>query len=108
MQMMNLQDMEENAEQAEGLLSLLANRHRLMVVCHLTEREMTVSQLLAASIISQSALSQHLAKLREAELVQTRREGQLIYYSLASDQARKLIETLCSFYESKPRITSSK
>lgn len=99
MQMMNIQDMEENAAQAESLLSLLANRHRLMVVCHLTEGEMTVSQLLAASTLSQSALSQHLAKLREAELVQTRREGQLIYYSLASDQARKLIETLCSFYE---------
>ena len=99
MQMMNIQDMEENAAQAESLLSLLANRHRLMVVCHLTEGEMTVSQLLAASTLSQSALSQHLAKLREAELVQTRREGQLIYYSLASDQARKLIDTLCSFYE---------
>jgi len=99
MQAMNLLDMEANAAQAESLLSLLANRHRLMVVCHLTEGEMTVSQLLAVSTLSQSALSQHLAKLREAEMVQTRREGQLIYYSLASEQARKLIETLCSFYD---------
>ncbi len=99
MQMMNIKDMEENAVQAESLLSLLANRHRLMVVCHLTDGEMTVSQLLAVSTLSQSALSQHLAKLREAQLVQTRREGQLIYYNLASAQVRKLIETLCSFYE---------
>ena len=99
MQATNLLDMESNAAQAESLLSLLANRHRLMVVCHLTEGEMTVSQLLAVSTLSQSALSQHLAKLREAELVKTRREGQLIYYSLASEQARKLIETLCSFYD---------
>jgi DNA-binding transcriptional ArsR family regulator len=99
MQATNLLDMEANAAQAESLLSLLANRHRLMVVCHLTEGEMTVSQMLAVSTLSQSALSQHLAKLREAEMVKTRREGQLIYYSLASEQARKLIETLCSFYD---------
>lgn len=99
MQNLNIKDMEANAAQAESLLSLLANRHRLMMVCHLTDGEMTVGQLQAASTLSQSAVSQHLAKLRDAELVKTRREGQSIYYSLASNQARKLIETLCSFYE---------
>ena len=98
MQKLQLQDMEANAAQAETLLSLLANRHRLLVLCDLVEEEKTVGQLLAASPLSQSALSQHLAKLRDAEIVTTRRDGQKIYYCLASDQARKLIEALCALY----------
>ena len=101
MQILNIKDMEASAAQAESLLSLLANRHRLMVLCHLVEGEKTVSQLLTVSTLSQSALSQHLAKLREAELVSTRRDGQQINYSLASAEARKLIETLCELYQPK-------
>ena len=98
MQNIQLIDMEANAVQAEMLLSLLANRHRLLVLCDLLEEEKTVGQLLTASPLSQSALSQHLAKLRDADIVTTRRDGQKIYYCLASEQARKLIETLCSLY----------
>ncbi|MEM8751001.1 MAG: metalloregulator ArsR/SmtB family transcription factor [Pseudomonadota bacterium] len=93
-----LPEMKSNAANAEKLLSLLANRHRLLVLCHLIEKERTVTQLLDDIAISQSALSQHLAKLREAKLVATEREGQSIRYRIASQEARKLIETLCDLY----------
>ncbi len=95
----DLQTMHDNAERAEELLTLMANRHRLMVLCKLVEGEQTVGGLQQDSGLGQSALSQHLAKLREAELVSTRRDGQKIYYQLASEQARKLIETLCELYK---------
>ena len=91
--------MEAGAAQAEALLSLLANRHRLMVMCHLIDGEKTVSELIQRGNLSQSALSQHLSKLRDANLVTTRREGQKIHYSIASREAQTLIETLCDLYK---------
>ncbi|NKB51851.1 MAG: metalloregulator ArsR/SmtB family transcription factor [Rhizobiaceae bacterium] len=91
--------MQAGAAQAEALLSLLANRHRLMVMCHLIDGEKTVTELLARGQLGQSALSQHLGKLRDAHLVATRREGQKIHYSIASKQAQILIETLCDLYK---------
>lgn len=90
--------MKTSAAEVEALLSLLANRHRLMVLCQLIDGEKNVGQLLAPSTLSQSALSQHLAKLRDANLVTTRRNGQTIHYSIASAAAQTLIETLCELY----------
>jgi len=98
METLDLSTMKNNAAKAEQLLSLMANRHRLMALCNLIDGEKTAGQLLEKSSLGQSALSQHMAKLREAELVSTRREGQMIYYKLASKEARKMIETLCEFY----------
>ena len=95
----NLAAMEMGAARAEALLSLLANRHRLMVMCYLIDGEKTVTELLARGNLSQSALSQHLGKLREAHLVATRREGQKIHYSIASREAQTLIEVLCDMYK---------
>jgi DNA-binding transcriptional ArsR family regulator len=95
----DLQALETRALEAEALLSLMANRHRLLVMCNLIDGELTVSQLLECSSLSQSALSQHLGKLREAGLVATRRNGQKIYYRLASEPARTLIQTLCDLYK---------
>ena len=80
-------------------MSLLANRHRLMVMCYLIDGEKTVSELIERGNLSQSALSQHLGKLRDANLVATRREGQKIHYSIASSEAQTLIETLCDLYK---------
>ena len=91
--------MEMGAARAEGLLPLLANRHRLMVMCYLIDGEKTVTELLSRNNLSQSALSQHLSKLREANLVTTRREGQKIHYSIASSEAQALIELLCDLYK---------
>lgn len=96
---LDLTAMEAGAAEAEQLLSLLANRHRLMVMCHLINQDRTVSELLELGNLSQSALSQHLSKLREARLVSTRRDGQKIHYSIASREAQALIETLCGMYK---------
>lgn len=86
--------LEERAEEVAALLAAMANAKRLLVLCHLVEGERSVGELAAIAGISQSALSQHLAKMRLQRLVATRRDGQTIYYSLASTEVRVLIETL--------------
>ncbi len=88
------QEMAQHAELAAGFLKLMANPHRLMILCHLLDTELSVSELNGHLPLSQSALSQHLAVLRNAGLVATRREQQAIYYSLASTEVRALMATL--------------
>lgn len=88
----------DSAAQAARLLRAISNGNRLMLLCLLFEGEKTVGELNASLPLSQSALSQHLAVLREEGLVSTRRDGQSIYYGLASPEARRVIETLHSVY----------
>ena len=95
---MNLSDFSQQAEQAEGFLKLLANAHRLMLLCQLLEGERSVTALHQSVGLSQSAASQHLAKLREGGLVRTRRDGLTIYYALERDDVRQIIELLHQFY----------
>jgi ArsR family transcriptional regulator, virulence genes transcriptional regulator len=95
---MNIETLLPNAEKAEVFLKALANRHRLMVLCQLHEGECSVGALVDAVGISQSALSQHLAKLREDGLVVTRRHAQTIYYSLADDRASRVIAVLYDLF----------
>jgi ArsR family transcriptional regulator, virulence genes transcriptional regulator len=90
--------LEERAFEASQLLSAMANANRLMVLCKLVEGEMNVTALSCSIGLSQSALSQHLAKLRERGLVATRRDAQTIYYSLASDDVRAVLLTLHKLY----------
>ena len=96
----DLREMRHHASQAAQLLKALANENRLMVLCALAEGEQAVGQINERVDLSQSALSQHLAILRREGIVQTRRESQTIYYSLASTAAAGLIhylyETFCS------------
>ena len=89
---------EKNADKATRLLKSLASKPRLMVLCQLVDGEHTAGELWENSDLSQSALSQHLAKLREEDLVQTRKESQTVYYRLKSDHAAKIIKTLHSIY----------
>ena len=78
--------LKRNAGEAAEFLSVLANEKRLIILCELlAAREMAVGELVEAVGISQSALSQHLAKLRADGLVETRRESQTIYYRLSRD-----------------------
>ena len=86
--------LEKNATRACGLLGAMANPSRLLILCQLAEAEKSVGELQPLIGLSQSALSQHLAVLREKRLVRTRRAGQQIYYSLASREATALIGTL--------------
>lgn len=87
-----------HAEAASKLLRAIANEKRLMILCSLADGELSVGALNERIDLSQSALSQHLAKLREDGLVETRRESQTIYYSLACDHTRQIIELLHRMY----------
>ncbi len=95
----DLEMLREKAEEAARLLRLLANEKRLLVLCHLVgEGEMNVGDLAVTVGLSQSALSQHLAKLRQDGLVATRREAQTIYYRVADPKASTLLEVLRDLY----------
>jgi len=95
---LDLEAMKRNASDAVSLLKGLANESRLMILCVLSEGEMSVGQLNQRINLSQSALSQHLAVLREQDLVQTRRESQTIYYRLSDTAALDIIGLLHDVY----------
>ena len=96
--MMNIEEMTERASEAEDFLKQIANANRLMILCQLSEQELSVGELNALIPLSQSALSQHLAKLREANFVATRKESQTVYYSLADPKVSKLIKVLYDMF----------
>ena len=86
------------ADEASGLLKALANRHRLLIVCQLSEKERSVGELAALLNLRDSTVSQHLALLRRDGLVAARRDGQTIWYSIGSAPARELVRTLYQVY----------
>jgi ArsR family transcriptional regulator, virulence genes transcriptional regulator len=90
--------MQAKACEAAGFLKVIANDRRLMVLCELLKGERSVGELEAVVGLSQSALSQHLAKLREANLVTTRRESQTIYYRIADPGVSKIVGALYELY----------
>ena len=94
----DLTAMRERAEEASRLLKALGNPQRLRVLCLLVSSELSVGQINERVALSQSALSQHLAVLREEGLVHTRREAQTIFYSLAKGPAQTLIIALHGIY----------
>lgn len=96
--MMNLEQMAEHADEAIQLLKALSNRNRLMVLCILSEGELSVGELLESVPLSQSALSQHLAVLRRDGLVTTRRESQTVHYSLDDENAARVVSLLHEMY----------
>ena len=95
---MPLEKMRATARNAEGLLKQLANEHRLLVLCQLADGERSVGELASTTSLAQSALSQHLARLRLHGLVETRRERQSIYYSLKGDTTKRIIGLLYDLY----------
>lgn len=93
------QFLQEGAAQAAALLRAVGNEHRLLVLCLLIEHgEMSVGALLERVELSQSALSQHLARMREEGLVSFRREAQTLYYRIDNPAVAKLIATLKSIF----------
>lgn len=90
--------MRPHAESAAALLRALANEQRLLILCHLSEGERSVGELNDRLPLSQSALSQHLAVLREGGIVATRREGQSVFYSLVDGPAARVVGTLHDIY----------
>lgn len=91
-------DMMEKAEAASGFLKALSHEGRLMILCHLSTGEKTVTELENLLSSRQAAVSQQLARLRLEGLVACRREGKAIYYSLADDRARRTIELVYDMF----------
>nr|WP_225205975.1 metalloregulator ArsR/SmtB family transcription factor [Novosphingobium huizhouense] len=89
---------EAAATEAAGLLKLLGNEKRLLVLCQLVDGERSVGALQERVALSQSALSQHLALLREQGVVATRREGQTIHYRIADPSALRVMQTLAELF----------
>ena len=98
----DLEQFEAQAGEVAATLKALASRPRLMVLCKLVEDgEMRVGELAEAVGLSQSALSQHLAKMREEGLIGFRREGQSLFYFVADRRCEALLMTLHHLYCSK-------
>lgn len=94
-----MEQMMTHSGPASDLLKLISNQKRLLILCLLHDGEMSVSELNGTlTQLSQSALSQHLAQLREANLVKIRREAQTIYYSLTDSKAVQVINLLHELY----------
>ncbi|MFA5899760.1 MAG: metalloregulator ArsR/SmtB family transcription factor [Hyphomicrobium sp.] len=91
---MHIRSIRSDSARAAAFLKAVANANRLMILCELKDGERSVSALEEVVPLAQSALSQHLAKLRAEDLVKTRREAQTIFYSLADDRIARLIDTL--------------
>ena len=95
---MDVRDVEQNIEVAVNLLKALSNERRLLIICALYKGEKSVGELEQIVSLSQSALSQHLARLRRDGLVNTRRDAQTIYYSMNSQATKAILHTLYDIY----------
>jgi DNA-binding transcriptional ArsR family regulator len=95
---LDLTRFETSAAEAAKLLRALANERRLMILCQLADGERAVGELLPLVGLSQSALSQHLAVLREEGVVATRRDGQTIWYRINDPAAVKVVATLAEIF----------
>ncbi len=93
-----MEQLEKHSQAAADLLKKMSNPHRLMILCTLASGELSVTALNQKVPLSQSALSQHLASLRKAKLVQTRKDGQTVYYQLQGDSATRVIAVLQQIY----------
>lgn len=104
--------LQDKAQEVSAILKQLSNKYRLMILCALNERELSVNELNAQIPLSQSALSQHLGKLRESNLVSTRRESQTIFYRVEDMKIKALLmalyENYCKFSEEPTGKTVAK
>jgi DNA-binding transcriptional ArsR family regulator len=99
---MSTDELQAHAREASQLLKAMSNNHRLLILCQLLDEECSVGELVRRIGLSQSALSQHLARLRRDSLVRTRRDAQTIYYTLSSPEIRAIIGTLHQIYCERP------
>lgn len=100
--------MRDSAQKSSNLLAAMSNEKRLMILCQLLEQERSVGELAELLEARPSTISQHLALLRKDGLVESRRDAQTLFYSLAGDEARSVLETLYSLYcAPRPRKRAS-
>jgi DNA-binding transcriptional ArsR family regulator len=100
----DVQDLAASAQAAARLLKLLASEQRLLILCRLIDGEASVGELSGHVGLGQSAMSQHLAKMRAEGLVATRREAQTIFYRLDDPAAVRVLETLCDVFKGKAAV----
>ena len=93
-----IEQLEASASDAAALLKALSNESRLLILCNLISGEKCVGELNDRIPLSQSALSQHLARLRKDNMVEIRKEAQTVYYSIASPEAEAVISVLYNLY----------
>lgn len=93
-----IKDLLKKSAEASELLKLLSNSVRLLILCLLIEKEMNVTELQKILKISQSALSQHLSKLRAQKIIKARRKAQNIYYFVADIKAKEILKCLHKIY----------
>jgi len=98
-----LEALEASAAAATRLLKMLASEQRLILLCRLSQGEASVGELAQHVGLTQTAASQHLAKLRAQGLVATRRDAQTIYYRLTDEAATRVIDLLCDIYRAPGR-----
>lgn len=98
-----LAELEASAAPAARLMRLFANEQRLMLMCRLIEGDCAVGDLAGYVGLSQSACSQHLARLREAGVIAPRRDAQTIYYGITDPAAARVIALLCDIYRDNPK-----
>ena len=97
-----LAGLEARAAPAARLMRLFANEQRLMLMCRLSDGDCAVGDLAAFAGLSQSACSQHLARLREEGVIAPRREAQTVYYGIVDPAAARVIDLLCAIFGDTP------
>ncbi len=94
-----MRDLEFSAKRVSAILKAISNDKRLLLLCKIVEHEeVCAGSLIGVAGLSQSAMSQHLAKLRDEGIITFRREGQMLYYRLADERIKQLIITLHQLY----------
>lgn len=101
---LDISDLEDKAAEVAGLLRALANERRLMILCRLVELgEAKVSSLAELAGLSQSAMSQHLSKMRDEGIVAYRRDGQSLWYRIADPRIERLFATMHDLFCGEPK-----
>jgi len=95
---MKIKNIDQTAESVCELMNLLSNRHRLMILCFLTESERSVGELADCLDVREAVVSQHLAILRRERIVKARRDGQTMYYQIIREDVGQLLEFLYETY----------
>ena len=90
--------MQASAQRASDMMKLLGHPHRLMILCELKMGEKSVGELSKSGGIAQSPLSQHLARMRYEDVVESRRDAQTVYYSLKEGEASQLIQAMYEIF----------
>lgn len=100
---LEISNMRDSANVVVGVLKSLANTDRLLILCHLAQMELNVSEIEQITQINQPTLSQQLMMLRKSDVVMTRRDGKQIYYSIKDQNLITVLQTLYELYCTTPK-----